>query len=216
MTTSWSEGRPKGLSSEDSTIAQQHTLGNFEDEESDDEHTRPPVTATKRESQNALATLPPRRPIQQDIDIAETTGDSADGEIIPPSTPPRQVTPPRTAKRLSKATTKKAAFAQQDVIPVDDFFSPSQHATPNRPPRAEASSARSALGGPGPSSSACAQRVQAQKAVKVDVQHAWSKEVKQKLRQVFKLPGFRTHQKEAIDETMAGKDGESFCRFHSY
>jgi bloom syndrome protein len=33
--------------------------------------------------------------------------------------------------------------------------------------------------------------------------------VNQKLRQVFMLPNFRTHQKEAIDETMAGRDGES-------
>ena len=33
----------------------------------------------------------------------------------------------------------------------------------------------------------------------------------QKLRQVFKLPHFRTHQKEAIDCTMAGKDGEHFA-----
>jgi bloom syndrome protein len=43
----------------------------------------------------------------------------------------------------------------------------------------------------------------------VDIKHPWSKELEQKLRQVFKLPKFRMHQKEAIDETMAGKDGQS-------
>lgn len=34
----------------------------------------------------------------------------------------------------------------------------------------------------------------------------------QKLRQVFMLPNFRTHQKEAIDETMAGRDGKLSIR----
>jgi bloom syndrome protein len=38
--------------------------------------------------------------------------------------------------------------------------------------------------------------------------YPWSKEVDQKLRQIFGLPKFRHHQKEAIDVTMSGKDGE--------
>jgi hypothetical protein len=50
--------------------------------------------------------------------------------------------------------------------------------------------------------------------VKPDVKYPWTKEVEQKLRQVFGLPRFRLHQKEAIDETMAGKDGAfgAVCR----
>jgi hypothetical protein len=29
------------------------------------------------------------------------------------------------------------------------------------------------------------------------------------LREIFKLPGFRHHQREAVDATMGGRDGES-------
>lgn len=44
------------------------------------------------------------------------------------------------------------------------------------------------------------------RVIPLEITHRWSKEVNQKLRQVFKLPNFRKHQKEAIDETMAGRD----------
>ncbi|WVQ71261.1 hypothetical protein IAR50_000787 [Cryptococcus sp. DSM 104548] len=37
-------------------------------------------------------------------------------------------------------------------------------------------------------------------------EYPWSHEVRQKLRQHFRLPDFRTHQLEAINETMAGRD----------
>lgn len=64
------------------------------------------------------------------------------------------------------------------------------------------------LGGPVPTSTARQPTVAPQRIIKVDKKYPWSKEVQTKLRQVFKLPSFRENQKEAIDCTMAGKDGE--------
>lgn len=39
--------------------------------------------------------------------------------------------------------------------------------------------------------------------------YPWTKEVKQKLKGIFKMAGFRRNQKEIIDATLSGKDGES-------
>jgi len=50
--------------------------------------------------------------------------------------------------------------------------------------------------------------VQAPRTIVAEKRFPWSKEVDDKLRTYFKKPKFRFHQKEAIDETMAGKDGE--------
>jgi superfamily II DNA helicase RecQ len=50
--------------------------------------------------------------------------------------------------------------------------------------------------------------VAAQKQVKVDIEYEWTKEIRTKLSKVFKLQSFRQNQKEAIDATMAGDDGE--------
>lgn len=174
-----------------------------------------------KQTASPLKQAPILRPALADMGISGMEEDltDTDAKLIPPSTPPRQPTPPRPSFRSSKAaiTAKRKASAAELVdVPMNVFLSSPQdiptHQLPGSestvaPPRAS-SSARPALAGPGPASSAYAQRVQAQKAVKVDVQHSWSKEVTQKLRQVFKLPGFRTHQKEAIDETMGGKDGK--------
>lgn len=46
------------------------------------------------------------------------------------------------------------------------------------------------------------------RTIQVEIKHPWSKEVKDKLIHVFKIGAFRQNQKEAIDATMAGKDGE--------
>lgn len=43
---------------------------------------------------------------------------------------------------------------------------------------------------------------------RVVINHPWTKEVNQKLEKMFKLPGFRHNQREAIDATLSGKDGE--------
>lgn len=98
----------------------------------------------------------------------------------------------------------KAAMDELAGLSVEQIFSspppPPEPPRPPRPVRTEASSARSEPTLP---------HVTAPRTVAVEVQHRWSKEVEQKLRQVFKLPRFRTHQKEAIDETMAGRDGGS-------
>jgi bloom syndrome protein len=172
---------------------------------------------------------PPTPPPTDEYDIAmaeEFQDDQPDfelsHELIPPSSPPPPPsfsTPPRSVRTVAPVQIDHtAALAELEDIPPDFFSSPPASAhTPNRPPpRAEASSARSIAGGPGPSSSAQRAEVAAQqrqlvqgpRTVKVDVKHPWTKEVEQKLRQVFKLPKFRTHQKEAVDETMAGNDGE--------
>lgn len=42
-----------------------------------------------------------------------------------------------------------------------------------------------------------------------EVIHPWTKEVKQKLKGIFKMAGFRRNQKEIIDATLSGKDGET-------
>ena len=155
------------------------------------------------------STRTPSPPLE-DLDINVAKEDLASNETLPPSTPPRAVTSQQSSRQSPKAgpASRKAGLAELRDAHVEAFCSSPVRTTPNRPPRAEASSARSILGGPCSSISAAARGVQARKAVIVDIQHPWSREVDQKLRQVFKLPRFRTHQKEAINVTMAGKDGK--------
>lgn len=213
----WNARRPTGPSSEYSELSHQHVLGDAHSIRSDEENIPPPEAQSYRKpanlARNKVQHTPPPPLDDFDINMAEGNFEDEGDEIVPPSTPPREITPPVALRRSTQAKpiSKKAALAELQDVPINAFFSSPQHATPHGPPRAEASFARSDPGGPGPSSSAAAQRVQAQKAVKVDVQYPWSKEVSQKLRQIFKLPRFRTHQKEAIDETMAGKDGGSYA-----
>lgn len=136
-------------------------------------------------------------------------------ELVPASSPlqPRQPrTPPRQTRGASaprRNLAASAALAEFNDIPHEFLFSssPPPHTTP-QPVRVEASSARSALGGPGPPSSDPAGRVAAPRIVQVAAKYPWDKEVEQKLHQVFKIPQFRLNQKEAVDETMNGKDGE--------
>ena len=206
----WTERRPN-LSSGDSfhairspNRAESHMLG------SDQENIVPSAilgwNAASNRKQSARTPSPPL----EDLDVNVAEEDLANQEILPPSTPPRSVSPQHSSRQSSKAgpAFRKEGLAELRDTHVDAYCSSPVKATPNRPPRAEASSARTIIRSPGTSSSAIIQGVQARKAVIIDAQHPWSKEVDQKLRQVFKLPRFRTHQREAIDETMAGKDGE--------
>ena len=42
-------------------------------------------------------------------------------------------------------------------------------------------------------------------------QYPWKQEVEEKMQAIFSTPRFRYHQRETIDETMAGNDGEPTC-----
>lgn len=185
-----------------------------------DEVELPPLRAVSR---SAIA--PPRlrqllahgSPPSFDDEIAMTEAMDNAGTLIRPSSPPppNTPTPPRhRPSTVSRAQT--AALAElEDLanLPPDALFS-SPPLPSHKSIRVEASRARSgALAGPGPSTQqAKAARadaiLQESRPVQLDVVHPWTKEVNKKLRDIFKLPGFRKHQKEAIDTTMAGKDGE--------
>lgn len=130
-----------------------------------------------------------------------------------PQTPPRRVAPLRKASSgvVVDRAAALAEFADVDVHMLDS----SPTLSPERHIRAEASVSRSveralpvsSSVGPMPSQ-APRPKVAPQSAVKVRVQHEWSKEIRQKLRQVFKINEFRTNQEDAIDATMQGKDGK--------
>ncbi|KAK8865792.1 hypothetical protein IAR55_000939 [Kwoniella newhampshirensis] len=202
----WDGRRPKGLSSDDSEY--------------------PPSIGNRHQPQGRASAGPSRSPIrraptpppdfdEEDIAMAEAGFAHDDDMLVPPSTPPEQVaTPPRTTRsqmnQRPPSETESAALAEIQDLPINVIFSSPVRATPNRPPRVEASSARINMGGPGPSSSASAAghgpRALAPRAIEMETRYPWTKEVEHKLRTKFKLPNFRKHQKEAINETMAGKD----------
>ena len=211
-----------GLSSDDLANGAMRVLGHTSILGSDEENIPPPQTTVMKKAKPEQRHRSPSSPPPYDeADLAMAETDFPEGELIPPTSPPGpKITPPPTIRRgvNDPQASRKATIAELDDLPDDAFLLSSPRVSPRaatqRPPRIEASAARSTLGGPGPSSSAAATQVQAPKAVKVDVKHPWSKEVDQKLRQIFKLPKFRKHQKEAIDETLSGKDGEllEICR----
>lgn len=137
------------------------------------------------------------------------------GASSPPPMPDTP-SPPRHRPSLMRpapvATAVQAELEELQNLPPDAFMSsPPPQST--RTIRTEASVSRSARAGPGPSTQQ-AQEARAEailrgpKPVQLAVTHPWSAEVNKKLRDVFKLPGFRKHQKEAVDETMAGRDGK--------
>jgi bloom syndrome protein len=212
ITGSWDLQRSKGLSSDemDSHANTRQILGEV--------HIPPEVEnipPTPSPPRNAPPTrkrrLPTPAPDIDDVDIAMAEEDAEEEQypdVVPDSSPPRPATsrthqtPTRT--KPAKVSSKSQAIAELQDIPSEAFFSPPG---PSRTPpqQMEASSSRSIR-----VEGSTARSVKATKPVRVEViKHAWTKEVDQKLRHVFQLPAFRKHQKEAIDETMAGKDGQS-------
>ena len=157
--------------------------------------------------------------------------------VLPSSSPPRHhpQTPTRSTRRTRKSNRNAEIVAVEiEDIPPELLFSPLRSTSP-RLPRVEASSTRTpapqpkastseakatgstkqskssvAVGagaGVEASSSQARMLVQAPQKVEIDIKHPWSKEVEEKMKVYFKIPRFRYHQKEAIDETMAGRDG---------
>ncbi|WVF70801.1 hypothetical protein IAT40_005595 [Kwoniella sp. CBS 6097] len=212
----WVEQRPKALSSDGpASPSSMHRLPQMNFLQLAEQ----PVTGPSRPRRPPSP--PPPAPGIDDYDLAMAEADDFDPAmelgvqaksnqmLIPPSSPPQAATPPRQTRPIS--TSKAAAIAEIEDIPLGDIFSsPIKTAVPARPPRTEASQARSTRGGPAPSSSpsksAALQQQPKNRTIQVDVKHPWTKEVDHKLRKMFKLPNFRKHQKEAINETMAGKD----------
>ncbi|WWC86120.1 uncharacterized protein L201_000991 [Kwoniella dendrophila CBS 6074] len=214
----WQGSRPKGLSSDDANPPPPLI------------HLQPnkPVQRTPQPqagpSRPRRAPSPP--PDYDDHDLAmaeegilqeqEQYEDPHEMLIPPSSPPPRVVTPPprnvRKQQQQQQPPYRSAALAEIEDIDIEEIFSSPIQAISHLPPRVESSQARSALGGPGPSSTAAAaarrQAMQTpqQRTIQVEKTYPWTKEVENKLRQMFKLPNFRKHQKEAINETMAGKD----------
>jgi hypothetical protein len=58
-----------------------------------------------------------------------------------------------------------------------------------------------------PVSARIQQRPRAASPKRIHAPQRWTKEVNQKLETIFKLPGFRHNQREAIDAALSGKDG---------
>ncbi|OCF41399.1 hypothetical protein I317_04790 [Kwoniella heveanensis CBS 569] len=207
----WVEQRPKGLSSDGSvspsSMYRPHTNHFLQIAER-------PVAGPSRP--RGLPTPPPPDIDDHDLAMAEAEdfdpamelGYEAESDqmLIPPSSPPRAVTLPR----LTRPTSKAVAVAEIQDIPLNDIFSSPLKAASARLPRTEGSQARSAGNGPAPASSpvksVASQHQPKNRTIQVEIKHPWTKEVDYKLRKMFKLPNFRKHQKEAINETMAGKD----------
>lgn len=153
--------------------------------------------------------------------MAEQDGWDEPPEELVPQTPPR-----RNATALSRTTsgvvadrdTALAEFADFDVHMLDS----SPLKSPERPIRTEASTYRpppqpptsSPVGGPAPSQQQ-PRIVPPSSTVKNIEKCKWDKEVEFRLREQFKLSSFRHNQREAINETMAGNDGESNPIVHS-
>lgn len=169
-----------------------------------------PTQPTSRKPPSTM--IPNQSDFDRDIEMAEAM-DNASRRGGPASPSPKTQGSSRRRQALHDEN-MLAAMAELEDLPVDDIFSSPTAAPPTRPIRHEASTARSMMGGPGPSTQqAQLARAQAIRAappapVKLVTKHKWTKEVDKKLREIFKLPGFRHHQREAVDATMAGRDGE--------
>lgn len=177
-----------------------------------------PVAGPSRRSRLVPASPPPEI---DDFDIEDAEGEFTDvEELVPPSSPPmpKHAPAPRTPRTLAPQPSVEAqAEEAMQGVDLDAFWSPSPSPSRSPPPPPEfagrparnqvtvpPSTSRQSLPAAGVSEAgAVTPRIH-----QVEKQYAWSKEVNQKLRQVFMLPNFRTHQKEAIDETMAGRDGK--------
>lgn len=176
---------------------------------SDDEEEEIPLAKLKAFPTRSKA--PPAMPDDYDIAMAEQEDQGG------PSTP----------------SNYHRGLAELEDVPLDAFFSspppipiPAPRSQP-QPVRVSASATRSMQACPSTStqlkltagSLARSQALSASQrplssseepaeALQPEVIHPWSKEISQRLRQTFRLPRFRKHQKEAIDATMAGKDGK--------
>lgn len=142
-----------------------------------------------------------------DLAMAEEDWDDPPEELVPASSPAlvRPQTPP-SRTRASRSNVMATRTERNGSSIDSSFSSPVCTTAAVASVRVEVSPARTIVNQP--ASTSTTPQVTGPRTVYVGVQHKWSKEVEQKLRQVFKLPKFRTHQKEAIDETMAGKDGK--------
>ena len=134
-------------------------------------------------------------------------------DVLEPETPPREIVPasspviPIPAPALSRTVTRQDAIDEFDDIPVEVLFSSPPQPSPTRNVRSQACPAPvMASSEAGPSSAVST--VRQPRPVQLDRVYPWSKEVADKLRTYFKIAGFRQNQREAIDETMAGKDGK--------
>jgi len=169
-----------------------------------------PIQATIRKPPSTM--IPNQSDFDHDIEMAEAM-DNATHMRGPSSPSPRTQGSSRRRQALQDEI-HAAAMAELEDLPMDDIFSSPTALPPSRPIRHEASTARSMMGGPGPSTQQAQQaRAQAiREAPPAPVQmlkkHPWTKEIDKKLREIFKLPGFRHHQREAVDATMGGRDGE--------
>lgn len=139
-----------------------------------------------------------------------------EGDWEPPEDLPQ--TPPHRTAPLRKASSgvvvdRAAALAEFEDVDVHMLES-SPPRSPERPIRAEASVSRSVQRA-GPESSPMGPRPTQTPRAKVAEPAAvvprkvydWTPEIEHNLHNVFKLNKFRTNQEDAINATMAGKDG---------
>jgi hypothetical protein len=158
--------------------------------------------------------IPNQSDFDDDIAMAEAMDNS--GGMRGPASPSPKIQGSSRRRQALNDENYIAAMAEMEDLPVDAFFSSPTGPPPARPIRHEASTARSMMGGPGPSTQqaqlARAQAIREAPPAPVQLvkKHPWTKEIDKKLREIFKLPGFRHHQREAVDATMAGRDGRSF------
>ena len=133
------------------------------------------------------------------IDVSKARDQGAESYPSPPSDLPR--------------TSSSRQVPPADVDMEDDFhdfdmaaFEADPGPSTGRRKQAKSSPRKSSQRGPQPPTPTQAPRPV--EPVKLDVRYPWDKEVSDKLKHYFKIPSFRNNQKEAVDETMAGKDGE--------
>ncbi|WVR05784.1 hypothetical protein IAU60_002809 [Kwoniella sp. DSM 27419] len=200
----WNGQRPKGLSSDgpDPPPLVHHSL-------------RPRAPAQAGPSRPARTPPPSSPPEIDDLDIAAAEEaewharneqpDPADF-LVPPSSPlPRPVTPPSRNVGPPRSA-RLAAMEETAGIPPGDLLSPEPVKPSAALSRFDSSRSRFPITESAPRARSPVKLISPQRTVPVEIKHPWTKEVEHKLRQIFKLPNFRKHQKEAINETMAGKD----------
>jgi hypothetical protein len=169
-----------------------------------------PTQASMRKPPSTM--IPNQSDFDHDIEMAEAMDNAT--HMRRPMSPSSRTQGSSRRRQALQDEIHAAALAELEDLPMDDIFSSPTTLPPSRPIRHEASTARSMMGGPGPSTQQAQQaRAQAiREAPPAPVQmlkkHPWTKEIDKKLREIFKLPGFRHHQREAVDATMGGRDGE--------